>query len=112
MNCVVSDWPRGDNTMAEFKNIRVTFENVGLPQVAVDHSARLRQTEFLEAGVKLFDAGKLRVIVDRVYPPVHVRATAFLQHFFFLTWAAESIVRDGTIRLPFGAGRTSPNRRA
>jgi len=41
-------------------------------------------------------------------PVVHVRATAFLQHFFFLAWAAESIARDGTIRLPFGAGRTSP----
>jgi NAD(P)H dehydrogenase (quinone) len=41
-------------------------------------------------------------------PVVHVRPTAFLQHFFFLAWAAESIARDGTIRLPFGAGRTSP----
>src|SRR4029077_186004 len=27
-------------------------------------------------------------------PVVHVRATAFLQHFFFLAWAAESIARD------------------
>jgi len=41
-------------------------------------------------------------------PVVHVRATVFLQHFFFSQWAAESIARDGTIRLPFGAGRTSP----
>jgi NAD(P)H dehydrogenase (quinone) len=41
-------------------------------------------------------------------PVVHVRATAFLQHPFFMDWAAESIARDGTIRLPFGAGRTSP----
>jgi NAD(P)H dehydrogenase (quinone) len=41
-------------------------------------------------------------------PVVHVRPTVFLQHFFFLAWAAESIVRDGTIRLPFGSGRTSP----
>jgi uncharacterized protein YbjT (DUF2867 family) len=41
-------------------------------------------------------------------PVVHVRPTAFLQHFFFLAWAAESIARDGTIRLPFGTGRTSP----
>ena len=39
---------------------------------------------------------------------VHVRPTVFLQNFFFLAWAAESIARDGTIRLPFGAGRTSP----
>src|SRR5262249_28871117 len=41
-------------------------------------------------------------------PVVHVRPTVFLQHFFFLAWAAESIRHDGTIRLPFGSGRTSP----
>jgi NAD(P)H dehydrogenase (quinone) len=41
-------------------------------------------------------------------PVVHVRPTVFLQHFFFLRWAAESIARDGTIRLPFRSGRTSP----
>jgi len=41
-------------------------------------------------------------------PVVHVRPTAFLQHPFFSEWAAESIARDSTIRLPFGTGRTSP----
>ncbi len=41
-------------------------------------------------------------------PVVHIRATVFLQNPFFTTWAAESIGRDGTIRLPFGQGRTSP----
>src|SRR5215470_5650809 len=41
-------------------------------------------------------------------PVVHVRPTIFLQNFFFLAWAAESIAQDGTIRLPFGTGRTSP----
>jgi len=41
-------------------------------------------------------------------PVVHVRATVFLQHPFFLEMAAESIARDNTIRLPFGSGRTSP----
>ncbi len=41
-------------------------------------------------------------------PVVHVRATVFLQNPFFLDWAAESIARNGTIRLPFGTGRTSP----
>jgi NAD(P)H dehydrogenase (quinone) len=41
-------------------------------------------------------------------PVVHLRATVFLQNPFFLTWAAESIARDGTIRLPFGTGHTSP----
>ena len=41
-------------------------------------------------------------------PVVHVRPTIFLQHPFFSEWAAESIASDSTIRLPFGAGRTSP----
>ena len=41
-------------------------------------------------------------------PVVHLRATVFLQNPFFLAWAAESIARDGTIRLPFGRGRSSP----
>jgi len=41
-------------------------------------------------------------------PVVQVRPTVFLQNFFFLAWAAESIAQDATIRLPFGAGRTSP----
>src|SRR5499426_2285134 len=41
-------------------------------------------------------------------PVVHVRPTVFLQNFFFSAWAAESIANDNTIRLPFGAGRTSP----
>ncbi len=41
-------------------------------------------------------------------PVVHVRPTVFQQHFFFLDWAAESISRDGAIRLPFGRGRTAP----
>jgi NAD(P)H dehydrogenase (quinone) len=39
---------------------------------------------------------------------VHVRPTVFQENFFFLDWAAEQIRRDGTIRLPFGSGRTSP----
>ena len=41
-------------------------------------------------------------------PAVHVRATVFLQHPFFFDWAAESIARNDTIRLPFGSTRTSP----
>jgi NAD(P)H dehydrogenase (quinone) len=41
-------------------------------------------------------------------PVVHVRPTVFLQNPFFLDWAAESMAKDNTIRLPFGSGRTSP----
>jgi NAD(P)H dehydrogenase (quinone) len=41
-------------------------------------------------------------------PVAHVRPTVFLENPFFTTWAAQSITKDGTIRLPFGAGKTSP----
>lgn len=41
-------------------------------------------------------------------PVAHVRATVFLEHFFFSSMAASSIAKDGTIRLPFGSARTSP----
>ncbi len=41
-------------------------------------------------------------------PVVHVRPTVFLENPFFLDWAAESIAKEGAIRLPFGTGRTSP----
>ena len=41
-------------------------------------------------------------------PVVHVRPTVFLQNPFFSAWAAESIAKDATIRLPFGSGKTSP----
>jgi uncharacterized protein YbjT (DUF2867 family) len=41
-------------------------------------------------------------------PVVVLRPTVFLESPFFSAWAAESIARDGTLRLPFGAGRTSP----
>jgi NAD(P)H dehydrogenase (quinone) len=41
-------------------------------------------------------------------PVVHLRPTAFQQNLLFWSWAAESIEESGTIRLPFGRGRTSP----
>src|SRR5262249_55575902 len=41
-------------------------------------------------------------------PVVHLRPTVFLENPLFLAWAAESIAEDATLRLPFGAGRTSP----
>jgi uncharacterized protein YbjT (DUF2867 family) len=41
-------------------------------------------------------------------PVVHVRPTTFLDNPLFTTLAARSIARDGTLRLPFGTGRTSP----
>jgi uncharacterized protein YbjT (DUF2867 family) len=41
-------------------------------------------------------------------PVVHLRPTLFLDNPLFTTVAARSIADNGTIRLPFGTGRTSP----
>jgi uncharacterized protein YbjT (DUF2867 family) len=41
-------------------------------------------------------------------PVVHVRPTIFLDNPLFTTLAAQSIADDGTLRFPFGSGRTSP----
>ncbi|MFC7247021.1 NmrA family NAD(P)-binding protein [Catellatospora aurea] len=41
-------------------------------------------------------------------PMVHLRPTSFLDNPLFTTLAAATIRKDGTIALPFGAGRTSP----
>ncbi len=41
-------------------------------------------------------------------PVVNVRPTVFLENPLFMDLAAHSIVRNDTIRLPFGEGRTSP----
>ncbi len=41
-------------------------------------------------------------------PVVHVRPTVFMENPLFMAFAVSSIAKDGTIRLPFGSGRTSP----
>ncbi|MEO3854043.1 NAD(P)H-binding protein [Acrocarpospora sp. B8E8] len=41
-------------------------------------------------------------------PVVHVRPTVFMENPLFMILAVSSIKKDGTIRLPFGSGRTSP----
>jgi uncharacterized protein YbjT (DUF2867 family) len=41
-------------------------------------------------------------------PVVHIRPTLFLDNPLFTTVAAATIADSGTIRLPFGTGRTSP----
>ncbi|MFJ4845043.1 MULTISPECIES: NmrA family NAD(P)-binding protein [unclassified Streptomyces] len=41
-------------------------------------------------------------------PVTEVRPTAFMENPIFLAAGFGSVTRDGTIRLPFGSGRTSP----
>jgi NAD(P)H dehydrogenase (quinone) len=41
-------------------------------------------------------------------PVAHIRPTAFQENPLFMDLAAKSIAESGTLRLPFGTGRTSP----
>jgi NAD(P)H dehydrogenase (quinone) len=41
-------------------------------------------------------------------PVVQIRPTVFQENPLFTAFAASSIAKEGTIRLPFGSGRTSP----
>jgi NAD(P)H dehydrogenase (quinone) len=41
-------------------------------------------------------------------PVTHIRPTMFMENLLFSKLAVASIQRDGTIRLPFGAAKTSP----
>jgi NADPH:quinone reductase-like Zn-dependent oxidoreductase len=67
VNTVVSDWPSGGNALAEWKNLDVSFVNIGFPQIiARDHGNRLRQVKVLNAIADMVDAGKLRAHIDRV----------------------------------------------
>ncbi|MBB3149344.1 NADPH:quinone reductase-like Zn-dependent oxidoreductase [Phyllobacterium trifolii] len=66
VNTVVSDWPSGGNALAEWKNLDVSFVNIGLPQIARDHRNRLRQVAVLDAIANLVDTNKLRAHIDRV----------------------------------------------
>ncbi|WP_406259514.1 NAD(P)H-binding protein [Actinacidiphila glaucinigra] len=56
---------------------------------------------------------RLHWLAERVFdwsglPVVHVRPTSFLDNPLFTSLAARTIRENGTIALPFGAGRTSP----
>lgn len=66
VNTVVSDWPVGGNGPAEWKNMDISFVNIGLPQITRDHAQRLRQTAALKRIAELVDRGGLRAHIDRV----------------------------------------------
>ena len=78
---------------------------VNISQMTVSQMTLLQMTESPRQRQDLLAE---QVLNWSALPVVHVRPTVFLENFFFLAWAAESISRDGTIRLPFGTGRTSP----
>ncbi|WP_016953703.1 zinc-binding dehydrogenase [Anabaena sp. PCC 7108] len=68
VNTVVSNWPNGNNLVAEYKNLSMKFVNIGLPQVTGNHEFRVRQTQILKEISRLVDAGQLQVHLDQVFP--------------------------------------------
>jgi NADPH2:quinone reductase len=66
VSTVVSDWPKGTNESAEWRNIDVRFVNIGYPQIMIDSKHQLRQTRILQEVAEVVDAGELRVHIDRV----------------------------------------------
>jgi len=78
---------------------------VNISQMTVSQMSLTRQTDSHQQRLHWLSE---QVLAWSGLPVVEVRPTVFFENPFFLGWAAESIKRDGTIRLPFGAGRTSP----
>jgi NADPH2:quinone reductase len=66
VNTVVSPWPTESNALAEWNNLDIRFVNIGQPQIAGDHTRRLRAAEILERVADMVDRGRLRGHVDRV----------------------------------------------
>jgi len=65
VNTVVSPWPAEGNGFAEWKNLDISFVNIGLPQISRSHGHRLRQTAILKEIAELADRGRLKPHIDR-----------------------------------------------
>jgi NADPH:quinone reductase-like Zn-dependent oxidoreductase len=66
VNTVVSEWPSDGNRLAEWRNLDISFVNIGLPQITRNHERRLRQADALRQVAKIVDTGGLRAHIDRV----------------------------------------------
>ncbi|MFC7649891.1 NAD(P)H-binding protein [Streptosporangium lutulentum] len=78
---------------------------VGISQMTVSRMTPLSTEESHQQRLHWLSE---QVLDWSVLPIVHIRPTVFLDNPFFTTLAARSIADSGTIRLPFGTGRTSP----
>jgi NADPH:quinone reductase-like Zn-dependent oxidoreductase len=66
VNTVVSEWPAEGNGAAEWKNLDISFVNIGLPQISRNHGHRLRQTAILKEIAELADRGRVKPHIDRM----------------------------------------------
>ena len=78
---------------------------VNISQMTVSQMSLTNMTDSLQQ--RLHWLGEQALNWSRL-PVVHVRPTVFLENPLFTVLAAQSIAKGDSIRLPFGAGRTSP----
>ena len=78
---------------------------VNISQMTVSQMSLTNMTDSLQQ--RLHWLGEQALNWSRL-PVVHVRPTVFLENPLFTVLASQSIAKDDSIRLPFGAGRTSP----
>jgi uncharacterized protein YbjT (DUF2867 family) len=129
---VVGDLTRGDDVVRALRGCRRVYFALSVSprylEAAVIMAAAARDQGNLEALVNmsqmtvsqmsLTSTGesaqhRLHWLAEQVFdwsglPVTHIRPTVFMENPLFRVLAASSIARDGTIRLPFGSGRTSP----
>src|SRR5215469_13374298 len=129
---VVGDLARGPDVVAALDGCQRVYFGMGVSpdylRAAATVAAAARDTGSVEVLVNMSqmtvsqmdltstaesDHQRLHWLAEHVLnwsdlPVTHIRPTVFMENPFFSILAPTSIQRDGTIRLPFGAGRTSP----
>jgi uncharacterized protein YbjT (DUF2867 family) len=129
---VVGDLTRIEDVQRALAGVRRVYFGLGLTERYIDATVTAAALARVQGGLDVFlnisqmtvsqmsasrltdsQQQRLHWLAEQVLdwsglPVVHLRPTVFLENPFFLDWAAESIAADGTLRLPFGAGHTSP----
>src|SRR5262249_9884551 len=101
---VVPSYLEASVTMATVARARGDLEVfVNMSQMTVSQMSVTSHTESAQQRLQWLAQ---QVLSWSALPVVQIRPTIFLQT--FVTLAADSIARDGTLPLPFGDGRTSP----
>jgi uncharacterized protein YbjT (DUF2867 family) len=80
--------------------VLVNMSQMTVSQMSLSSTTESQQQRLHFLGEQVLDWSGL--------PVVHVRPTMFAQDLLILPGGADSIARDGTLRLPFGQGRTAP----
>ena len=129
---VVSDLTRGSDVVAALDGCRRVYFGMSVSPAYLEATATVAAAALDNGSVELLvnmsqltvsqmkltsttESGQQRLhwLAEHVLnwsglPVTHIRPTVLMENPLFGTLAAASIQHDGTIRLPFGDGRTSP----